>query len=48
MCGIVGLYLKKRDLAGEIGELFSSMLICMSDRGPDSAGFALYGNEHIS
>ena len=45
MCGIVGLYLKKRDLAGEIGELFSSMLICMSDRGPDSAGFALYGNE---
>ena len=45
MCGIVGLYLKKRDLAGEIGELFASMLVCMTDRGPDSAGFALYGNE---
>ena len=45
MCGIVGLYLKNRDLAGDIGELFASMLICMTDRGPDSAGFALYGNE---
>jgi amidophosphoribosyltransferase len=45
MCGIVGLYLKKRDLADEIGALFSEMLICMTDRGPDSAGFALYGNE---
>lgn len=45
MCGIVGLYLKKQDLAGEIGELFASMLVCMTGRGPDSAGFALYGNE---
>lgn len=45
MCGIVGLYLKKQDLAGEIGELFASMLVCMTDRGPDSAGFAVYGNE---
>ena len=45
MCGIVGLYLKKRDLADEIGALFSEMLICMTDRGPDSAGFALFGNE---
>ncbi|MEE3259171.1 MAG: class II glutamine amidotransferase [Candidatus Latescibacterota bacterium] len=45
MCGIVGLYLKKRELVDEIGALFSEMLICMTDRGPDSAGFALYGNE---
>ncbi len=45
MCGIVGLYVKKRDLADQVGALFAEMLICMSDRGPDSAGLALYGNE---
>ena len=45
MCGIVGLYLKKPGLSDQIGELFASMLICLSSRGPDSAGFALYGNE---
>lgn len=45
MCGIVGLYLKKRNLADQLGALFAEMLICMSDRGTDSAGLALYGNE---
>ena len=45
MCGIVGLYIKKRALADQLGALFAEMLICMSDRGPDSAGLALYGNE---
>ncbi len=45
MCGIVGLYIKKRDLADQLGALFAEMLICMSDRGPDSAGLALYGHE---
>ena len=45
MCGIVGLYVKKHDLADQLGALFAEMLICMSDRGPDSAGLALYGNE---
>lgn len=45
MCGIVGLYIKKRNLADQLGVLFAEMLICMSDRGPDSAGLALYGHE---
>ncbi len=45
MCGIVGLYLKKSNLFDQIGELFSTMLVCLSSRGPDSAGFAMYGNE---
>ena len=45
MCGIVGLYLKKPELTDQIGALFAEMLICMTGRGPDSAGFALYGNE---
>ena len=42
MCGIVGLFLKNSDLQPELGSLLSSMLVTMSDRGPDSAGIALY------
>jgi glutamate synthase domain-containing protein 1 len=45
MCGIVGLYLKNPALESQIGELFTPMLIAMTDRGPDSAGFAIYGDE---
>lgn len=45
MCGIVGLYLKNSALESQLGELFSPMLIAMTDRGPDSAGFAIYGDE---
>src|ERR1700758_4993107 len=43
VCGIVGLFLKKSALEPELGPWFSEMLICMSSRGPDSAGFAIYG-----
>ncbi len=42
MCGIVGLYLKNKDLQSQLGAMFAPMLIEMSDRGPDSAGFAIY------
>jgi glutamate synthase domain-containing protein 1 len=42
MCGIVGLYLKNEALQPRLGELFAPMLIEMTDRGPDSAGFAVY------
>lgn len=42
MCGIVGLYLKNPALHARLGEMFGPMLIEMSSRGPDSAGFALY------
>jgi glutamate synthase domain-containing protein 1 len=42
MCGIVGLFTKTPKLQGQLGEHLSSMLIQMSDRGPDSAGVALY------
>ncbi|MDO6459630.1 glutamine amidotransferase family protein [Granulosicoccaceae sp. 1_MG-2023] len=45
MCGIVGLYLKNQALESRLGELFAPMLIAMTDRGPDSAGFAIYGDE---
>ncbi|MEE2659666.1 MAG: glutamine amidotransferase family protein [Candidatus Latescibacterota bacterium] len=45
MCGIVGLYLKNLDLAPRLGELVAPMLVCMTDRGQDSAGLAIYGDE---
>jgi len=42
MCGIVGIYLKNEALNPDLGKLLAAMLIEMSDRGPDSAGIALY------
>lgn len=43
MCGIVGLFLKDQSLEPELGGMLSQMLGTMCDRGPDSAGFAVYG-----
>ncbi len=43
MCGIVGLFLKDRSLEPRLGSMLSEMLISLSDRGPDSAGIAIYG-----
>jgi glutamate synthase domain-containing protein 1 len=43
MCGIVGLFLKDPVLEPELGSLTETMLATLSDRGPDSAGFAVYG-----
>ncbi len=45
MCGIVGLFLKDRSLEPKLGSMLTDMLITMSDRGPDSAGIAIYGAE---
>jgi amidophosphoribosyltransferase len=42
MCGIVGIYLKNKDLHSKLGTLFCPMLKEMGDRGPDSSGFAIY------
>ncbi len=42
MCGIVGLFLKTEALRGDLGRLTAVMLHEMRDRGPDSAGFAVY------
>jgi methylamine---glutamate N-methyltransferase subunit A len=44
MCGIVGLFLKDKKLEPELGRLLSEMLITLTDRGPDSAGIAIYGS----
>lgn len=45
MCGIVGLFLKDPSLEPELGNLLTDMLVTMSDRGPDSAGIAIYGKD---
>jgi glutamate synthase domain-containing protein 1 len=42
MCGIVGLLIKKAALRDQLGALMVPMLIGMTERGPDSAGLAVY------
>ena len=42
MCGIVGLFCKTEAHRHELGRLTEVMLGEMGDRGPDSAGFAVY------
>ncbi|MCH8467761.1 MAG: glutamine amidotransferase family protein [Roseinatronobacter sp.] len=44
MCGIVGLFLKDKGLEPRLGALLGDMLVTMTDRGPDSAGIAIYGD----
>ncbi|MCZ6803186.1 MAG: glutamine amidotransferase, partial [Proteobacteria bacterium] len=44
MCGIVGLFIKKPELEKSLGALLSPMLVEMTERGPDSAGIAIYGD----
>lgn len=45
MCGIVGLFLKDKSLEPQLGAMLTDMLVTMTDRGPDSAGIAIYGDE---
>ena len=45
MCGIVGLFLKDASLEISLGNLLSEMLVTMTDRGPDSAGIAIYAQK---
>ena len=45
MCGIVGLFLKDTALEPKLGAMLTDMLITMTDRGPDSAGIAIYSGE---
>lgn len=43
MCGIVGLFAKDKALESELGAHLARMLASLGDRGPDSAGLAVYG-----
>ncbi len=42
MCGIVGLLVKQPELRERLGELMVPMLLGMTERGPDSAGLAVF------
>ncbi|PKL71628.1 MAG: glutamine amidotransferase, partial [Methanobacteriales archaeon HGW-Methanobacteriales-2] len=42
MCGIAGVVFKDKDLH-PVGRFMTRMLDALQHRGPDSAGFALYG-----
>jgi glutamate synthase domain-containing protein 1 len=42
MCGIVGIYSKSPAVSDQLGRHLSDMLVQMGDRGPDSAGIAIY------
>lgn len=42
MCGIVGLLLKNPSLRPQLGALMVPMMIGMTERGPDSAGLAVF------
>ena len=42
MCGIVGLFIKNPAMEAELGLHLARMLAQMTDRGPDSAGAAIY------
>src|SRR5260370_6029355 len=44
MCGIVGLFFKHGVATIALGPLLAGMLSQMTERGPDSTGFALYGD----
>lgn len=44
MCGIVGLHLRDAALYPQLGALLTDMLDQLCDRGPDSAGMAVYGD----
>src|SRR5260221_6098366 len=47
MCGIVGLHLRDPELYPRLGTLLEAMLIQMTERGPDSAGVAVYGDRRV-
>jgi len=42
MCGIVGLFAKSPEIEERLGVHLAAMLTQMNDRGPDSAGVAVY------
>ncbi|MGY1649621.1 hypothetical protein [Geodermatophilus sp. SYSU D01119] len=48
MCGIAGLHLREPSLYPRLGELLTGMLCQVTERGPDSAGVAVYGDPRWS
>jgi methylamine---glutamate N-methyltransferase subunit A len=44
MCGIAGLFSKSPEVSESLGRHLGDMLLQLGDRGPDSAGVAIYRN----
>jgi glutamate synthase domain-containing protein 1 len=44
MCGIVGFFAKTKGLRETLGRQVVPMIVCMGDRGSDSAGLAVFGD----
>src|SRR6187551_3505853 len=42
MCGIIGLLMKSKGDQPSLGRLMTPMFACMAERGPDSAGLAVF------
>jgi methylamine---glutamate N-methyltransferase subunit A len=47
MCGIAGLQLRDPELYPRLGTMLTSMMCEVADRGPDSAGMAVYRDEAL-
>ena len=45
MCGIAGLALRDPGLEPNLGAMLTGMLTALDERGPDSAGVAIYGRD---
>lgn len=48
MCGIVGLLLRDPERYPQLGALLSGMVRQLAERGPDSAGLAIYGDPTLT
>lgn len=48
MCGIAALQVRNPELRPQLGTLLSTMLCEIVDRGPDSAGLAIYDNPQLT
>ncbi len=42
MCGIIGFLAKTEQQRQSLGKMVTPMVVCMGDRGPDSAGLAVF------
>ena len=48
MCGIAALQIRDPALRGSLGRLMHGMLCEIVERGPDSAGLAVYDDDHLT
>jgi glutamate synthase domain-containing protein 1 len=47
MCGIAGLFAKRPEVEEHLGAHLGGMIVQLANRGPDSAGVAIYRDGHL-